>query len=100
MEFLKEFNFSDEIIEKIKKNNTEGVIKNIVLNKNNVMLVIKYLISYGISINSIEELFIYQIGIFFRTKEEIEKVFDEYENDSIIKSFNYNVNTIDFIEFN
>ena len=44
-------------------------------------------------------MFIYQIGIFFRTKQEIKDVFDEYEIDSIIKSLNYDVNTIDLIEF-
>jgi len=37
--------------------------------------------------------------MFFRTKEEIADVFDEYEIDSIIKSLNYDVNTVDLIEF-
>ena len=45
------------------------------------------------------ELFTYQIGIFHRTKGELEQVFEEYEIDSIVKSLNYDVNTIDMIEF-
>ena len=59
-----------------------------------------YLLNIGLEKNVIKDLFNEQIGIFFRTKEEINDVFDEYEMDSIIKSLNYDVNTVDLIEFN
>ena len=62
--------------------------------------IIDYFKEAGINISVIKEMFIYQIGIFFRTKDEIKEVFDEYEMDSIIKSLNYDVNTIDLIDFN
>lgn len=100
MDFLKEFGFTDSDIEKVKMHNSDNVLNNIVLNKDNVIDVIQYLLKFGINNVTLDDLFIYQIGIFFRTRKELEKAFDEYETDSVIKSLNYDVNTIDLIEFN
>lgn len=99
MNFLLEYGLTNEDINEIISNNDSGVIKNIELNKENVVKVINYLKEVGINITVIKDLFVYQIGMFFRTKEEIQGVFDEYELDSIVKSLNYDVNTIDLIEF-
>ena len=99
MKFLLEYGLSNEDIEEIVKNNQESIIKNIELNKDNVIKVVNYLKEIGVGINVIKELFIYQIGMFYRTKDEIQSVFDEYEIDSILKSMNYDVNTVDLIEF-
>ena len=99
MEFLMNFGFSKEDIDEIVNNNEKNILANIVLNKKNVSEVIKYLGELGIGKSTVKELFIYQIGIFFRTKDEIESVFDEYEMDSILKSLTYDVNTVDLIEF-
>ena len=99
MKFLLDYGYSNDDIEEIIHHNDEGIIKNIELNKNNVCKVIDYLKEIGVTVQVIKELFVYQIGMFFRTKEEIQSVFDEYEMDSIIKSLNYDVNTVDLIEF-
>ena len=99
MSFLMDYGLTNEDIEEIEKRNDEAVLKNVLLNKKNIMDIIEYLKDVGINISVIKEMFIYQIGIFFRTKDEIKDVFDEYEMDSIIKSLNYDVNTIDLIEF-
>ena len=69
------------------------------MNKDNVKKVIDYLLELGITKETLKELFIHQIGMFHRTKKELEQVFDEYEIDSIVKSLNYDVNTVDMIEF-
>lgn len=100
MDFLNKYNITNEEIEDINKFNSKNVIKNIEMNKNNVINIIEYLQSLGVNNEAVRDLFKYQIGIFFKTKEEIETVFDEYEIDSIVKSLNYDVNTIDLIEFN
>lgn len=99
MDFLINFGLTKEDVEEIVNNNDKNVLENIALNKNNVQDVVKYLGGLGVSKTTVKELFIYQIGFFFRTKDEIESVFDEYEVDSILKSLTYDVNTVDLIEF-
>ena len=99
MEFLHKYDITDEDIKEITARNGEAIVKNIELNKDNVIEVVDYLLSVGVNKNVIKDLFVEQIGMFFRTKEEIADVFDEYEIDSIIKSLNYDVNTVDLIEF-
>ena len=99
MDFLLKYDLTNENIEEITNRNGEAIIKNIVLNKDNVIKVIDYLLEVGVNKSVIKELFVEQIGMFFRTKDEIADVFDEYELDSIIKSLNYDVNTVDLIEF-
>ena len=99
MDFLLEYGLIDADIEYVKKNNSETVLKNVVMNKQNVKKVIEYLLELGITKETLIELLVHQIGIFHRTKKELEQVFDEYEIDSIVKSLNYDVNTVDMIEF-
>lgn len=99
MKFLLDYGYSEEDINQIINNNDSYIIKNIELNKDNVVKVVNYLKSIEVSDEVIKDLFLYQIGMFFRTKEEIEGVFDEYEVESILKSLNYDVNTVDLIEF-
>lgn len=99
MDFLLKYDLTNEDILEITNRNGEAIIKNIILNKDNVTKVIDYLLEVGVNKSVIKELFVQQIGMFFRTKDEIADVFDEYELDSIIKSLNYDVNTVDLIEF-
>ena len=99
MKFLLNYGLTDNEINDVIKANDDAVIKNIEMNEKNVVEVIDYLREIGINDKTIKDLFLYQIGMFCRTKEEISAVFDEYEIDSIIKSLNYDVNTIDLIEF-
>jgi hypothetical protein len=100
MEFLENYGFSDDDIREIVSSNDDGVIRNISMNKENVIDVLEYLKELGVNDNSLKDLFVHQIGMFHRTKEEIKVVFDEYEIESIVKSLNYDVNTVDLIEFN
>ena len=100
MDFLEKYGYNENDINMILQNNDSSVIKNIVMNQENVAEVINYLKELGVNDNSIKDLFLHQIGMFYRTKDEIKAVFDEYEIDSIVKSLNYDVNTVDLIEFN
>jgi len=99
MDFLLNYGLTNDDILEITNRNDEAIVKNITLNKNNVIEVINYLLEVGLDKTVIKDLFVEQIGMFFRTKDEIADVFDEYEIDSIIKSLNYDVNTVDLIEF-
>ena len=100
MEFLMNYNITSEDVNNIVMNNNEFVIKNVIANKDRVKEVIEYLMELGVTSSAIKEMFIYQIGIFYKTKDEIRDAFDEYEIDSIVKSLNYDANTLDLIEFN
>lgn len=99
MNFLLNHGLTSEDINEIKEKNDFAIIRNVELNRNNVENVVNYLEEIGIQKEVIKDLFVEQIGMFFRTKEEIQDVFDEYEIESIIKSLNYDVNTVDLIEF-
>ena len=99
MDFLLNYGLDNNDIDEIIKNNDSSIIYNVILNKGNVLDVLGYLKEIGVSDSAVKDLFLRQIGIFFRTKDEIKSVFDEYEMDSIIKSLNYDVNTVDLIEF-
>ena len=99
MDFLLEYGLTEEDLKLVEKENTKTVLKNVEMNKKNVIKVIDYLLELGVTKETLKELFIHQIGIFHRTKKELEQVFDEYEIDSIVKSLNYDVNTVDMIEF-
>ena len=99
MNFLLNYGLDDRDIDEIIKNNDPSIIYNVTLNRKNVLEVLDYLKEIGVNDNTFKDLFLHQIGMFFRTKNEIKSVFDEYEMDSIIKSLNYDVNTVDLIEF-
>lgn len=99
MEFLKECGYNDLDIQEIINHNYPNVIANLTLNFNRVMAIIDYLIGVGISLPTIKEIFMYQVGLFFKEKGEIKTSFDEYEIDSIVKSLNYDVNNIELIDF-
>lgn len=99
MDFLKQLGYTEQDINDIKDYNYDYTLDNIILNKENVEDIIEYLLSIGIERNTIKEIFMYQVGLFFKSKEEIKTSFDEYEIDSIVKSLNYDVNNIELIDF-
>ena len=99
MEYLKEFGFNELEIKEIIDNNSSNIIENLILNRESISDIIDYLIGIGLQKDAIKEMFMYQIGLFFKTKNEIKTSFDEYEIDSIVKSLNYDVNNVELIDF-
>ncbi len=99
MEFLKQLGYTDLDIKDIKDYNYDYIEECIEINQEKVIDIIEYLLSIGIEKNTIKELFMYQVGIFFKTRDEIKSSFDEYEIDSIVKSLNYDVNNVELIDF-
>ncbi len=99
MNYLKEYGYSEEEIQEILNYNYPNIITNLTLNQDEVQKIIDYLLGIGIEKESIKELFMYQVGLFFKTIDEIKTSFDEYELDSIVKSLNYDVNNVELIDF-
>ena len=99
MNYLSELGFSEEDISNIIKLNYSYVIENLEFNKDNVIEIVKYLLSIGLEKNTIKEIFMYQVSLFFKTLNEIRTSFDEYEIDSIVKSLNFDANNVELIDF-
>lgn len=99
MDFLKQLGYTDLDIKDIKDYNYDYIEECIEINQEKVLDIIEYLLSIEIEKNTIKELFMYQVGIFFKTRDEIKSSFDEYEIDSIVKSLNYDVNNVELIDF-
>ena len=99
MEYLKNLGFSENDISDIKNNNYSNIIDNLELNKNNIIEIVGYLFEIGLEKSTIKDIFVEQINLFFKTKDEIKGSFDEYEIDSIVKSLNFDVNNIELIDF-
>ncbi len=99
MEYLFEYGYTQEDILDIEKMNYPYVIDNLKLNSQEIKSIIDYLLEIGIEKDTIKDIFMYQITLFFKTKEEIKNSFDEYEIDSIVKSLNYDANNVELIDF-
>ena len=99
MDYLKELGFSESDIREILDNNYSNIIDNLILNREEVLNIIKYLFEIGIEESAIKDIFLKQVNLFFKTKDEIKESFDEYEIDSIVKSLNFDVNNIEMIDF-
>lgn len=99
MEYLKDFGFEDSDLEDIKKANYPFIVENLSLNSNEISSIVAYLLEIGITKETIKEIFMGQVSLFFKTKKEIETSFDEYEIDTIIKSLNFDANNVELIDF-
>jgi len=99
MEYLVDLGFSDIDINDIKNSNDTNIIDNLVVNKNNIIEIVKYLLEIGLEKETIKNIFIEQVNLFFKTKNEIKVSFDEYEIDTIVKSLEFDVNNIELIDF-
>ena len=99
MEYLIDLGFTDYDISDIKNDNESNIIKNLELNKDNVIEIIKYLMEIGLEKTTIKDIFRNQVNLFFKTLNEIKKSFDEYEIDTIVKSLNFDANNIELIDF-
>ena len=71
MDFLKQLGYTDQDIIDIKNYNYDYIVENIIINKENVESIIEYLLSIGIERSTIKEIFMYQVGLFFKTFDEI-----------------------------
>lgn len=99
MEFLLDLGFSEYDLNDIKSYNFPYILENLSINKDNVISIIRYLFEIGIEKTTIKEIMMYQVSLMFKTKDEIQTSFDEYELDSVVKSLNYDANNVELIDF-
>lgn len=95
MNYLRELEITDEVIEEIRKNNDESIIQNLIYDQENVLEVIKYF--KEINIEVIDELLIRRPELFSIDCECIKKSFNKYNLEVIVSLINEDLNAINFL---
>lgn len=95
IEFLKEANISDDIIDLIKQNNSDNAIYTLYCNQDECMKIISYF--HKIGINSINELLINEIEIFYKIASDVIKEFSKYDINALVNVLNKNYHIIEEI---
>lgn len=95
LEFLKEYNISDNVIKMIEKENSRANIYNLSCNIGEVGKILNYFKS--LNINCINDLLVYRIQIFFNCYEDILECFSKYNVTSLVGKINEDFTIIDQI---
>lgn len=96
LDYLKEFNFKDEEIDKIVKSNDLNIIKNLELMKKNVKAVINYL--YEMGVQDMFNVFENRIDLFLLPLSLIEQNFTKLDKDMLVNILNNSIS--DLINYN
>ena len=95
MDFLKELDFTEETILKIKENNIPSVVRQFICDRENASKVIKYLRSVGILV--VDDLLIRRLEIFSIDYNRIEKAFEDYNTPVLVALINEDISAINFL---
>ena len=95
MNYLREFDITDDVIENIKNYNAEAVVQNLIYDEVNVKEVIEFFKS--INIDVISELLISRPEIFTISSDKIKKEFNKYNIDVLVNLINEDLNAINFL---
>ena len=95
MNYLREYDITDEVIEKIKKNNDKSIVQKLIYDEINVGNVINYLKSINIEV--IDDLLISRPEFFSVDCEKIKKEFNKYNKEVLVNLINEDLNAINFL---
>lgn len=95
MNYLREFDITDDVIDKIRANNDKSIIQNLIYDEINVGKVIEYLKSINIEV--VDELLISRPEFFSIEKDKIEKEFSKYNIEVLVNLINEDINAINFL---
>lgn len=95
MDFLKEFDISEETITKIENNNDRTMIFNFICSKDEVIKNIEYLKSIGIKV--IDLLLIYRLELFMIESDKVKEAFDNYDISTLVQLINEDINAINIL---
>ena len=97
MDFLKNYNLTDNDINIIKNNNYEDVIKVIIYNKENVCEVIDYLLSIGISVPTLAQMLSDRLDLFMMSVDNLKISFDKFNIKNLVTIINDDIANLKFI---
>lgn len=95
MNFLREYDITDEVIEQIRENNDSSIIQSVIYNAQNVGKIINYF--KEINIEVIDELLISRPELFTVDISKIKSEINKYNVEVLVNLINEDINSINFI---
>lgn len=95
MNFLREYDITDEVIEQIRENNDSSIIQSVIYNEQNVGKIINYF--KEINIEVIDELLISRLELFTVDLSKIKSEINKYNVEILVNLINEDINSINFI---
>lgn len=95
MNFLREYDITDEVIEQIRINNDSSIIQSLIYNEQNVGKIINYF--KEINIEVIDELLISRPELFTIDLSKIKSEINKYNVEILVNLINEDINSINFI---
>ena len=95
MNFLREYDITDEVIEQIRENNDSSIIQSVIYNEQNVGKIINYF--KEINIEVIDELLISRPELFTIDLSKIKSEINKYNVEILVNLINEDINSINFI---
>ena len=95
MNFLREFDISDKTIERIKENNDDSILNNLIFDSENVRKIIEFF--REIDIEVIDDLLIYRPEIFSIDYKKLVDEFNKYNLKILVSLINDDISAINFI---
>lgn len=96
MNFLLNYNITQETINKIKENNESSTIFLLETQRQNVIDIIKYLQS--IQVETIDQLLINRVEFFLLPIEKIKRTFENYNLEILVQLINEDISVLNNIE--
>lgn len=94
IDFLKDCHIDDEIIEEMNKKYDVDLF-DLNCNKVEIIKTINYLRDIGI--NNINDLLLYETDLFYKTKDDVENMFCNYDINDFISKINNNYEEIEIM---
>ena len=95
MNFLREYDITDEVIDQIRENNDSSIIQSVIYNEQNVGKIINYF--KEINIEVIDELLISRPELFTVDIVKIKSEINKYNVEILVNLINEDINSINFI---
>ena len=95
MNFLREYDITDEVIEQIRENNDTSIIQALIYNEQNVGKIINYF--KEINIEVIDELLVSRPELFTVDVSKIKSEINKYNVEILVNLINEDINSINFI---
>lgn len=96
MEFLREYNFTDNDIMEIINSNHKAMVDYFVHNKDNVVQVINYFIEIGVLLN--KDMFKYRLDIFSRDIDNIKDNIAMYNVSILVELINDDISNFELLD--